>query len=90
MPQVAPVQPEAMPQVAPVQPEAMPQVAPVQPEAMPQVAPVQPDVSEQSVQNSSGDTLVKDKKSTQKFIFILVGIIGAFLIILPMLFKILG
>ena len=105
-PQVAPVQSEAAPQVAPVQPEAAPQAAPVQPEAAPQAAPVQPVAAQQveSVQpqeiqteqvqateeNVTGEDLIKDKKSTKVFLFVLFALVVAFIICLPLLYDKIG
>ena len=105
-PQVAPVQPEAAPQAAPVQSEVAQQAAPVQSEVAPQAAPVQPVAAQQveSVQpqeiqteqvqateeNVTGEDLIKDKKSTKVFLFVLFALVVAFIICLPLLYDKIG
>ena len=94
-PQVAPVQSEAAPQVAPVQPEAAPQAAPVQPVAAQQVESVQPqEIQTEQVQateeNVTGEDLIKDKKSTKVFLFVLFALVVAFIICLPLLYDKIG
>ena len=77
---VQPVSEEAPQTVNQAEPSV--QVTPVQEAVQPQVA------SEQS-QNSEGE-IIKDKKSTKSFLFLIIGIIVAFIIALPFIKNIIG
>lgn len=77
---VQPVSEEALQAVNQAEPSV--QVTPVQEAVQPQVA------SEQS-QNSEGE-IIKDKKSTKTFLFLIIGIIVAFIIALPFIKNIIG
>ncbi len=52
---------------------------------------VQPEVqTTEAAQNQAEEPIIKDKKSTKTFLFIIVGLIVVFIIALPFIFKIFG
>lgn len=88
--QSAPVTPEAQAPITqeqnPVMPEAQAPIAQEQTPVMPEMQ-VQTNIEQNKEEDTSGETLIKDKKATKAFLIVLFAFIVAFILFLPSIYE---